>query len=323
MRVRMIQPWLAVSLALALLGAGSPAAARRDTEADLTNGDWTVKRSKESDKVQLQLRREWSKGGDHSSYSYSSDIARSELGISREEWQAGRAEVSFDLARDAGTLHFEGTLRHGEGEGGYGFEPNPRFRDELARAGFREISDYDMMRLALQDIDRDWVRGFAGRNLSLDDLVRFKVHGVTPEFVKAMKAGGYRDLSGDDLVRFKVHGVEPEFVQELGDLGYDRPSPDDLVRLKVHGVEPQYIRELLTIASPKPSMDDVIRLHVHGVEATYARDFRSAGFDDLAADDLVRLKVHGVTPALAKRAKSRYRDVTVDDLIRLKLHGEL
>ena len=316
---------LAALATASLLGMTSPVAAGSSSDPDPTRGEWEIQRSNDlgGDKVKLRLHHEWSKGGDQSNMSYSSDIARDRLDISSGEWKASRADVSFDWTRDAGTVHFQGTLRHGEGSGDYEFEPDPRFRDELTRAGFREVDDYQMMRLAFHDIDRSWVRGFAGRDLSLDDLVRFKVHDVSPDFVRAMSSGGYRGLSADDLVRFKVHGVEPRFVQELGDLGYDRPSPDDLIRLKVHGVEPSYIRELMAVASPKPSVDDVIRLHVHGVEASFARDFRSAGFDGLAADDLVRLKVHGVTPELAKRAKSRYRDVTVDDLIRLKVHGEL
>ena len=318
--------WLLAALAAAsLLGTTSPVAAGSSSDPDLTRGEWEIQRSNDSggDKVQLRLHHEWHNGSGTHAHSSSFDVSRDQLGISREDWRAGRANVTFDLTRDAGTVHFEGTLQHGEGSGDYEFEANPRFRDELTRAGIRDVEDEDLMRLAIHDVDRSWVRGFAGRDLTVDDLVRFKVHDVSPEFVRAMSTGGYRNLSGDDLVRFKVHGIEPEFVQELGSLGYDRPSPDDLVRLKVHGVEPSYIRELMSIASPKPSVDDVIRLHVHGVEASFARDFRSAGFDELAADDLVRLKVHGVTPELAKRAKSRYRDVTVDDLIRLKVHGEL
>ena len=322
MITRIVRLALTAGLALAAATAG---AAVKTHFSQPTSGDWRLDpRSGEPGSVQLELHREWSNGTSHGNSTNSFDVRRENLpGIQGDDWTAGNANVRFDLVRDAGTLHFDGTMRHGRGMGDFTFEPDSRFQDELERAGFRDIEPEDMMRLALHDIDRSWVRGFDGRHMTLDDLVRFKVHDVSPAFVKTMAAGGYRDLSGDDLVRLKVHQVDPEFVRQLGQLGYDRPSADDLVRLKVHGVDADYIRDLLSLASPKPTVDDMIRLHVHGVEAAYVRDMRDVGYDRLAADDLVRLKVHGVTPALARRAKSRFRDVSVDDLIRLKVRGEL
>jgi hypothetical protein len=232
---------LAVFAAASLLGLTSPVAAGSSSDPDPTHGEWEIQRSQDSgdDQVQLRLHHEWHNGSGTHNHSSSFDVARDQLGISRADWQAGRANVAFDLTRDAGTVHLKGTLQHGVGSGEYEFEANPRFRDELSRAGIRNVEDEDLMRLAIHDIDRSWVRGFAGRDLTVDDLVRFKVHDVSPEFVRAMSTGGYRDLTGDDLVRFKVHGVEPRFVQELGDLGYDRPSPDDLIRLGARH-EPSY-----------------------------------------------------------------------------------
>lgn len=311
-------------LGLMLVVSLTAAAKTRDSSSP-AEGDWKIEPQQgESGKIQFQLHREWTNENGHSVVSSSFDLRREDLsGLRREDWTSDHADVAFDLVRDAGTVHCQGVMRHGRGIGEYTFEPDARFAEEVERAGYGTPTPDEMMRFAIHDVDRTYLRGFQGRHDRIEDLIRFKVHDVTPAFVNTMSAGGYRDLSADDIVRFKVHGVDPSFVRELGGLGYDRPSPDDLVRLKVHGVSADYIRDLLALASPKPSMDDMIRMHIHGVEASYVKELRDAGFDRLPADDLVRLKVHGVSPGEARRARSRDRASTVDDVIRLKVRGEL
>ena len=303
------------TLGSARFSSGSPSA---------TQGEWKLEPTDRPGQVQMELHSSWQNGSSQGSSTNSFGIAKSDL---FGRGSSDGHDVDFSLVRDAGRLHFRGELRqHGErGSGEYTFEPDPAFTAELERMGFRRVQPDDLMRLCLHDIGREWIRGFSRQadRLTVDDLVRFKVHDVSPAFVDAMAASGYRDLSADDLVRLKVHDVSIDYVRTLGNLGYDRPSADDLVRLKVHGVEPSYVRELLALADPRPSIDDMVRLHVHGVEPGYVREFRSLGYERLAADDLVRLKVHGVSPSDARRARARYGEISADELIRLKTRGAI
>ena len=55
--------------------------------------------------------------------------------------------------------------------------------------------------------------GYTG--LSTEDLVRFRIHKVTPEFIKAMADLGYKAMDREQLVRFRIHRVTPEFVNAL------------------------------------------------------------------------------------------------------------
>src|SRR5262252_6068380 len=93
--------WMLAALAaIGLLGLTSPAVARSSQDPDLTQGEWSIERhDQDPGKVQLRLHREWNIGSDHNNFSYSDDVARDELDISRGEWQADRAEVSFDWKR--------------------------------------------------------------------------------------------------------------------------------------------------------------------------------------------------------------------------------
>jgi hypothetical protein len=36
--------------------------------------------------------------------------------------------------------------------------------------------------------------------------VRMRIHGVTPEFVREVKAAGFKNMSADELVEFSIHG---------------------------------------------------------------------------------------------------------------------
>ena len=39
-----------------------------------------------------------------------------------------------------------------------------------------------------------------------------RIHGVTPEFIRDLRALGYKDLSVDDLVKLRIHGAQsPSF----------------------------------------------------------------------------------------------------------------
>jgi hypothetical protein len=73
------------------------------------------------------------------------------------------------------------------------------------------------------------------RNISSENLVAFRIHGVSPEFVKSMKEAGYPKISPDDLVSMRIHGVDAEFVKEVRDHGIKDATIDDLIEMRIHG----------------------------------------------------------------------------------------
>jgi hypothetical protein len=40
-----------------------------------------------------------------------------------------------------------------------------------------------------------------------------RIHGVTPRFIRVVREAGFRDTSPDALVRMKIHGIGPEYVR--------------------------------------------------------------------------------------------------------------
>src|SRR5580765_6119880 len=52
-------------------------------------------------------------------------------------------------------------------------------------------------------------------NLTLDQLIELRMHGIDPEYIQRIREAGLGDLSFGQLVEAGIHGVRPEFIQEL------------------------------------------------------------------------------------------------------------
>jgi beta-lactamase regulating signal transducer with metallopeptidase domain len=131
------------------------------------------------------------------------------------------------------------------------------------------------------------------RDLSVDQLIALKIHGVTGEYIRQMRAAGYQ-LTPDELLAFRIHGVTADFIQELHQAGLQNPKPDDLIALKIHGADPAWIRQV-----------------------------QALGFPGLTVDKMVQFRIFGITPAFIQDARKRFPNVSLDQLIALKQFGIL
>ncbi len=50
--------------------------------------------------------------------------------------------------------------------------------------------------------------------------MKTRIHGATPENVRALQAQGFRGLSVDELIRFRIHKVTPEEIDQFKSLGF-------------------------------------------------------------------------------------------------------
>jgi beta-lactamase regulating signal transducer with metallopeptidase domain len=156
--------------------------------------------------------------------------------------------------------------------------------------------------------------------LSPDDLVAFRIHGVTPEFIAEISALGYAHSTPDELVALRIHGVTPEYAREMTAI-FGAVTLDDLVAFRIHGVTPESARSLKALFG-KLSPDDAVALRIHGADPEFVQGFRDAGYASLSADDAVALRIHGATPELARALRDQgLSQLSADDLVAFRIHG--
>lgn len=110
-------------------------------------------------------------------------------------------------------------------------------------------------------------RAAPGLKIELDDLAGMRAVGVTPEYVAALYAAGFRKLSAEDIVAARATGLSPRYVSSLSAAGF-------------HG-----------------DFDDYVALSAMGVTAADIRSYRASGVP-LEIDALVRHRARrGPTPA--------------------------
>jgi len=93
-------------------------------------------------------------------------------------------------------------------------------------------------------------------------LTRMRDHGVTPEFVVALRAAGYR-FDPDEIVRMRDHGVSGAYVGELRQLGYADIAAEEIVRLRTHGVTTDFIRRA-NEGGTRRAPEELVRLRTGG-----------------------------------------------------------
>jgi hypothetical protein len=91
------------------------------------------------------------------------------------------------------------------------------------------------------------------------------VHGVTPAVVRDLAKLGL-ELDEDQLIAFRVHEVTPEYVARVKAAGLGQPDANQLIAMRVHGITPDYIAKMKARGLKNLSLDRLVDLKVHGID---------------------------------------------------------
>jgi hypothetical protein len=223
--------------------------------ADSYTGTWKITPSWTPARVHLEMR-----------YSHVDSHGSDEWDESHDVPAPRVQNNAFTIQSDAGTFFAQGTFSGGSGSGTWTFSPSSSFRSELQRRGVGQPSAEEQFALAMSDfklasLDALLADGF--EKPSAHDLVRMTEHGVTDDYIAAMKGLQFSPKTVDSLIRLRDHGVTAQYMHDLQKLGYN-PSADDLVRLVDHGVTVNFIQRMREHGYTHLSADDLIRLRDHG-----------------------------------------------------------
>jgi beta-lactamase regulating signal transducer with metallopeptidase domain len=221
--------------------------------------------------------------------------------------------------------------------------------DEMAAAGYRDLTVDQLIELKTQGITGGYVRELAeaGLHPDLNHLVELRIQGVTGQYVRDIRAAGLdpdvrlliemkvQGVNADyirrinaaglhpdlhHLIEMKIQGVSPEYMQELKAAGVDADL-SHLIEMKIQGVTPEYVREIKA-AGWNPSVDQLVAMKIQGVGPADAAEFKKLGFTDLTIDHLIGAKIQGVTPAyVAAMRAAGIQDKSIEHYVGAKIQG--
>jgi hypothetical protein len=153
-------------------------------------------------------------------------------------------------------------------------------------------------------------------NLSVDQLLAIRDHGVSTTLIRAAVAYFGSRISPDDLVTLADHGVSASYLDALRAEHVGGIPPASVVMLMDHGVNASLIREANAYFT-SASAADLVYLSDHGVGAQYLESMRVAGVRGVGVGDLVRLMDHGVDARYVIKVRRFNPRASLDDIIRL------
>ena len=286
--------------------------------AENRSGDWTISKSDNPGKVEFSLI-EHHHGG---TSSHQSDWPASSFqGVDFSK--AGRQDVHFTIARDAGKIECEGFLNNGEGAGLFHFQPDANYPRQMHDLGF-SVDDEKQFGMAVQDVSLEFAKQMKNEHLSdldADKLIAFRIFGVDVAFIEALRTEGLKISESDKLVAFRIHGVSPQMVRSLHQAGYS-PDEDTLIAMRIHGATPEWMAELKKRGYDHIDLEKLIAFRIHGVSPEFIDKLQGLGYKHPEPDDLIAMRIHNVTPEYISQMRSRgIHDLSIDQLVSMKIHG--
>jgi hypothetical protein len=113
-------------------------------------------------------------------------------------------------------------------------------------------------------------------------------------YIEGLQSAGLKDLTVDQIISLKIHGVTPDYIRELRAAGVEATAPD-LVALKIHEVTPEYVRGLTAAGLANLRVHDYLAAKIQGVTPEFIQGIRSHGFKDLTLRQLIALKMADIS----------------------------
>ena len=164
-------------------------------------------------------------------------------------------------------------------------------------------------------VDRMKAEGL--NNLTADQLIALKVQGVTPEYVKEVKALGL-NVTVNELIAMKVQGIDPQYIKDMRATGFNADI-NQLIGMRVQGVTPEYIRNMRA-AGVDGDANKFIGMRVQGLTPDYVKEMKAAGLN-ASSDQLIGMKVQGVTPEYIRDMRAVGVDGDVNQFIGMRVQG--
>jgi hypothetical protein len=118
--------------------------------------------------------------------------------------------------------------------------------------------------------------------------------GEGGSYIGGLQSAGLKELTVEEIIALKIHGVTPEYIRGMRAAGLEA-GPRELVALKVQDVTPEFVSGLAAAGLTNLHIHDYLSAKVQGITPEFAQKIRSHGFKDLTIHQLISLKVAGIS----------------------------
>jgi beta-lactamase regulating signal transducer with metallopeptidase domain len=202
-------------------------------------------------------------------------------------------------------------------------EPEPSYTREMAAAGYPHLSADELIAFKTQGVTPEYIRGIraAGFAPSAHQLLAMRVMGVTAEYAKQMKAA-FPAITSRELIACHTQKIDPATARQMNGLGLGKLSVHQMIAARIFKIDTAAVRSLQSEGFQNLTFNQVIAAHVQNVTPEFVRGLKAAGFTNLTLRQAIAARVQGVTPEYVKSLKSLgFPKLTFDEALRAKVMG--
>ena len=195
----------------------------------------------------------------------------------------------------------------------------------IASLGYKDLSVDQLISLKIHGVTTEYVRELlaAGLKLKVDEIVSFAIHGAQAADIVEMQKLGYK-LNASEIVSMYIHGLTPEFARQMKSAGFGTPTFDQLISFKIHDATPEIAEQFKQAGVRELDFDKLVSLQIHGANPDAVKQIGALGYPNLTADEVIAMCINGVDVDFVRKAqKHGFKDLSVDKLIKLKQYGIL
>jgi beta-lactamase regulating signal transducer with metallopeptidase domain/sporulation protein YlmC with PRC-barrel domain len=193
------------------------------------------------------------------------------------------------------------------------------FIEDMKAAGYDNLDVDELVAMKVHGITPDYIRGMRATGLDPDigEIIGMKIQGITPEYVQKVRDMGFAP-GANELIAMKVQDITPEYVKGMRAMGFE-PDTNEIIGMKVQDITPEYVQQIRDLGF-KPDANEIIAMKVQGITPDYVREMRAQGFD-VGANELIAMKVQDITPEYRKLMESAGYKLDANELIQAKVMG--
>lgn len=181
-----------------------------------------------------------------------------------------------------------------------------------------------MVTMQIHDLSPEYmqaIRAMGFKDATMDDLLAAKIHDLSPEYIREIQAAGYKNLDLEEILSFKIHDVDADFIRSVAKTSGNAPDADEVLSVKIHNVQPEDMAKFKELGLGEISMEDLTAFAIHGIDAAYIKSWKDAGYPDLDKDELLSVKIHDVTPEFIQEFnKINNTNISIDNALTIKIH---